>query len=53
MRLFKSLLSKVNAGVVVNALALMMVVHNVNVACTWLAYQPEVPECAKKLIKES
>lgn len=33
-----------------NALAIIAVVHNVNAVCMWLAYQPEVPESAKKLI---
>lgn len=49
MKLLKRLCSMTS---VLNALAIIAVVHNVNAACVWLIYQPEVPESAKKLIKE-
>lgn len=49
MKLLKRLCTMTN---ILNALAIIAVVHNVNAACIWLAYQPEVPETAKKLIKE-
>lgn len=31
-----------------NAIALMIVIQNVNVACAWVDHQPEVPEEAKR-----
>lgn len=34
-----------------NAMALVMVIHNVNVTCAWLEHQPEVPEAAKRFKK--
>lgn len=34
-----------------NAMAIMMVVQNVNVACTWLDHQPSVPEEANRFKK--
>lgn len=49
MRVLKKLCKRTN---VLNALALIAVVYNMNAACMWLAYQPEIPESAKKLIKE-
>lgn len=33
------------------SLAMMVTVLNVNSACTWFAYQPELPEEAQKLRK--
>lgn len=51
MRRLKKLFTKANVGVALNALALVAVIHNVNAACMWLAYQPEVPESAKKFMK--
>lgn len=49
MKVLKNLRTRTN---LLNVLALIVVVYNVNAACMWLAYQPEVPESAKKLIKE-
>ncbi len=49
MKVWKRLCTMTN---VLNALAIIAVVHNVNAACIWLAYQPDVPESAKKLIKD-
>lgn len=31
-----------------NAIALMVVIQNVNAACAWVDHQPEVPEEAKR-----
>lgn len=31
-----------------NAIALMIVIQNVNVACAWVDHQPEIPEEAKR-----
>lgn len=35
-----------------NMMAIMLVVENVSVACAWFVYQPEIPEAAKKFIKD-
>lgn len=35
-----------------NMMAIMLVVENVSAACAWYVYQPEVPEAAKKFIKD-
>lgn len=51
MKLLKKLFSKANVGVALQVLAIIAVVQNVNAACTWLAYQPEVPASAKKFMK--
>lgn len=51
----KKLLSKLmkNPGVsLLNAMALMAVIQSVASTCTWYAYQPEVPESARKFAKE-
>lgn len=34
-----------------NALALMVVIQNVNAACVWLDHQPSVPEEANRFKK--
>jgi len=34
-----------------NSLALIMVIQNVNVTCGWLMHQPEIPDEAKKFRK--
>lgn len=51
MKLLKKLFTKANVGVMLNALAIIAIVQNVNSACFWLAYQPDVPESAKRFIK--
>ena len=38
-------------GGTIAALALMVTVFNVNTCCAFYAYQPEIPESAKKLQK--
>jgi len=43
---------KFSPVVLMNMMALMLVVENVNACCFWFSYQPEVPESAKKFIKE-
>lgn len=43
---------KLSPAVLVNFMALMLVVENVNACCFWYAYQPEMPESAKKFIKD-
>lgn len=53
LNLLKKASKKVNVVVMLNALAIIAVVQNVNAACFWLAYQPEVPDCAKRFMKES
>lgn len=42
---------KLSPVAVLNMMALMLVIENVNACCFWYAYQPEVPESAKKFIK--
>lgn len=42
---------KLSPVALVNMMAIMLVVENVNVACAWFMHQPEVPESAKKFIK--
>lgn len=39
------------AIITMNALALIVVVQNVNAACVWIDHQPEVPEEAKSFRK--
>lgn len=51
----KKLLAKVmklSPFALVNMMALMLVVENVNTCCLWFVHQPEVPEAAKRFIKE-
>lgn len=48
MKVLRKLCMRTN---VLNALALIAVVYNMNAVCMWLAYQPEIPESAKKVIK--
>lgn len=35
-----------------NAMALVMVIQNVNTACAWVDHQPEVPEAAQRFKKQ-
>lgn len=51
MKALRKIFTKANAGIMLNALAILVVVQNVNSACFWLAYQPEVPVSAKKFMK--
>lgn len=51
-KIFKKI-SKITPITIMNTLALMLVIKNVNAACYWLMYQPEVPEAASKLMKDS
>lgn len=44
--------AKVSPAALVNTMALARVAGNVNTACSWLMYQPELPESAKKFIKD-
>lgn len=37
---------------IINTLAIMLVIRNVNMACYWFAYQPSLPDSAKKFIKD-
>lgn len=50
-KIVKRLTSPKWAFVMMNALAVMAVVQNVNAACMWLDHQPEVPEEAKSFRK--
>lgn len=43
---------KFSPVVLVNMMAIMLVVENVNVACAWFMHQPEAPESAKRFIKD-
>lgn len=47
-----SKIMKFSPVVLLNMMALMLVVENVNACCLWYVHQPEVPESAKKFIKE-
>lgn len=51
MGMIKGLSSKNWTVLMMNALALMVVVQNVNSACVWIDGQPEVPEEAKRFKK--
>lgn len=51
-KIFKKI-SKITPITIMNTLALMLVVKNVNAACCWIMYQPKVPEAANKFIKDS
>lgn len=53
MKKFFAKISKISPSTIINTLALMLVIKNVNAACYWLMYQPEVPESAKKFMKDS
>lgn len=43
---------KFSPVVLINMMAIMLVVENVNVACAWFMHQPEMPESAKRFIKD-
>lgn len=47
----KNRLSKIMSMGVLNSLALLAVVQNVNQACAWFFHQPETPECANRFKK--
>lgn len=48
----KKLWKKFTPISVINTLALMMVMSNINAACNWLIYQPKLPDSAKKFMKD-
>ena len=52
MNKIKQFFSKVNKVSVLNLLALAVVISTVNSTCYWMAYQPEVPEAAKRFKRQ-
>lgn len=49
MNMVKKLKKKNWVVIAMNAVALMVVIQNVNSVCIWIDGQPEVPEEAKRL----
>lgn len=52
MKMLKHIVKKMKkrnwAVIAMNAMALMVIIQNVNSACVWIDGQPEVPEEAKR-----
>lgn len=48
----RQFLSKINKMSVLNLLALAVVISTANTTCYWMAYQPEVPEAAKRFRRQ-
>lgn len=53
MRMIKNATCKNWTVLMMNALALMVVIQNVNSTCVWIDGQPEVPEEAKRFQKQA
>lgn len=53
IRMIKNVTCKNWTVLMMNALALMVVVQNVNSACVWIDGQPEVPDEAKRFKKQA
>lgn len=51
-KLIKKLKNKNWTILMLNAMALVMVIQNVNATCFWVDHQPEVPEEAQRFKKQ-
>lgn len=52
MKRLMRIIKKAGSFATLNALALIVVAQSVNAACSWMLYQPEVPEAAKRFKKD-